>query len=80
MPTEQELDKLGNPELAMLCGKIAAEPAKYTEAAADRAVALGQEWASFQTSDSAVFREQQGKIVELASWRKRTLEFLAVIL
>jgi hypothetical protein len=80
MPTEKELEMLGNTELAVLCGKIAADATKYAESAAAKAFNLKQEWASVQTSPSSVWKEKESKEVELASWRKRTIEFLAVIL
>jgi hypothetical protein len=75
MASKQELENLGTTELAMLCGKVAADATRYSESGAAKAFTLQQEWALLQTSPSPVLKEQQNKEAELASWRSRAIEF-----
>ena len=75
MASKQELENLGTTELAVLCGKVAADAAKYGESGAAKAFTLKQEWALLHTSPSPVGKEQQNKEAELASWRSRAIEF-----
>ena len=75
MASKQELEKLGTTELAVLCGKVAADATRYSESGAAKAFTLKQEWALLQSPPSPVLKEQQNKKVQLAAWRSRAIEF-----
>ena len=75
MASKQELENLGTTELAVLCGKVAADATRYSESGAAKAFTLKQEWALLQNPPSPALKEQQNKEVQLASWRSRAIEF-----
>jgi hypothetical protein len=75
MASKQELKNLETTELAVLCGKVAADATRYSESGAAKAFTLKQEWALLQNSPSPVLKEQQNQEAELATWRSRAIEF-----
>jgi hypothetical protein len=75
MASKQELENLGTTELAVLCGKVAADATRFSESGAAKAFTLKQEWALLQNPPSPALKEQQNKEVQLASWRSRAIEF-----
>ena len=77
MPIKDELGRLGNTELVVLCSKVSESA---TEQSASMARELKQEWASLQTPPELQLKGQQKKEAHLAAWRTRTIEFLAGIL
>jgi len=80
MPTKDELGKLGNTQLAVLCSKVSESDNNYTEQSASKARDLKQEWVSLQTPPEPQLKDQQKKEAQLASWRTQAIEFLAGIL
>lgn len=80
MPTKDELEKLPNVDLAVLCGKIVNDAEHFTEENAAKAGELKVEWASLQTPPEAQLKDEQKKREQVAGWRTRAAEFLAAVL
>jgi hypothetical protein len=78
--SKQDLEDCSNTELAVMCGKVANDPANYTESIAAKAWSLKLEWVSLQTVPELSLKDRQAKEAQLASLHMRMAEFLAGIL
>jgi hypothetical protein len=79
MPTKDELERLPNVGLAVLCSKVAEDLSRYTEQGAAAARELKKQWAFLQTPPEMQFKDEQKKQAQLAEWRTRAINFLAEI-
>ena len=80
MPTRQQLANPSTTQLAVMCGKVADDPAHYGELNAERAAEFKSHWVLLQTPPHPILRHQPKKEAQLSKLREEMAEFLAGIL
>lgn len=76
---QDELKRKTLTELAVLCGKVAGNPAVGPEIA-DKAHALRSEWVRLQKPPQPTLKEQQKLETQQAALKERMAEFLATVM
>jgi hypothetical protein len=76
MPSKQELERMPPTELAVLCQRVADNPAAYLTEASEEASQLKLEWAKLQSQPNPNYAVQRKIEQQKDNLRIRMIEFL----